>query len=245
MNILDNFSLWMQKNTLLKDTSIYKYQRAINTISNDMFELNIISKSLFDMNLVELDVAIANILNNQSFIKKNTTGNKMYSNALKQYRYYVISCFDLEVSELEIVDEIMSSGIDYTEKETIIKARIGQGVYRKNILEKYNNQCLVTGIDNIKLLVASHIKPWAICNNNERIDVNNGLLLSANMDRLFDCGLITFNNIGKMFISSFVGKENEKRLQISQEIIVDLKPTDKLLDYLEYHQDVLLFKFIA
>lgn len=62
------------------------------------------------------------------------------------------------------------------------------------------------------------------------------------MDRLFDCGLITFNNIGKMFISSFVGKENEKRLRISQDIIVDLKHTDKLLEYLEYHQDVLFVK---
>lgn len=100
----------------------------------------------------------------------------------------------------------------------------------------------MTGIDNVKLLVASHIKPWSICSNYERIDVNNGLLLSANMDRLFDCGLITFNNIGKMFISSFVGKENEQRLQISQNIIVDLKPTDKLLEYLEYHQEVLFVK---
>lgn len=44
MNILDNFSLWMQKNTSLKDTSIYKYQRAINTISNEMLDANVISK---------------------------------------------------------------------------------------------------------------------------------------------------------------------------------------------------------
>lgn len=242
MDILENFAEWMQRNTALKSNSISKYQRAVNTISNEMLATKAISKSLFDMNLIELDIAIVNILHNPFFIKKNTTGNKMYSNALKQYRYYVISCVDLDDSQFNIVKKIMSSKIDHTEKETIIKARIGQGMYRKNILEKYNNQCLVTGIDNIRLLVASHIKPWSICNNNERIDINNGLLLSANMDRLFDCGLITFNNIGKMFVSSFVGKENEQRLQISQNIIVDLKPTVKLLEYLQYHQDVLFVK---
>lgn len=69
MNILDDFSLWMQKNTSLKDTSIYKYQRAINTISNEMLNANVISKSLFDMSLVELDIAVINILHNPSFIK--------------------------------------------------------------------------------------------------------------------------------------------------------------------------------
>ena len=242
MEILDKFSSWMQATTLLKYSSIIKYKSGINTISNEMLEMGVISKSLFDMSLVELDIAIINILHNPSFIKKNTTGNNMYSNSLKQYRYYALSCSDVEDIEMKIVEQIEASKIGHTEKETIIKARIGQGQYRKDILEKYQNCCLVTGIDNVKLLVASHIKPWAICSNVERIDVNNGLLLSANMDRLFDCGLITFNNIGKMFVSSFVGKENEKRLRISQDIIVDLKHTDKLLEYLEYHQDILFVK---
>ena len=59
-----------------------------------------------------------------------------------------------------------------------------------NLMKKHNRQCIVTGIDIHELLVASHIKPWRVCDNKERIDTENGLLLSLSMDRLFDGGLI-------------------------------------------------------
>lgn len=62
------------------------------------------------------------------------------------------------------------------------------------------------------------------------------------MDKLFDCGLITFTDDGKMFISSYVGKENESRLNISRHIFVDLRATKTMLSYLEYHRDVLFVK---
>lgn len=242
MIALDSFSQWMRENTTLSDSSIYKYSHAVNTISDEMLKLNVILKSLSQMNLIELDIAIVNIFNNPYFTRKNNTGNNMYSNSLKQYRYFVLTISENDDCENKIIDTIKSSSILDTEKETIIKARIGQGPYRKNLINKYNCKCVVTGIDNPKILVASHIKPWAICNNYERIDLENGLLLSANMDKLFDCGLITFSRNGKMHISSYVSKENEKRLHISQQSIVDLKATKELLNYLEYHRDVLFVK---
>lgn len=121
----------------------------------------------------------------------------------------------------------------------IIKARVGQGTYRMNLMRKYAGRCLVTGVDKAELLIASHIKPWAICDHNERIDIENGLLLSAHIDRLFDSGLITFSEKGKMYISSYVGKANEARLHISNDIVVDLRATERLLTYLQYHRDVL------
>lgn len=238
----DSFSQWMRKHTALSDSSIYKYAHAVNTISDEMLGLKVILKSLSQMNLIELDIAIANILNNSHFIHKNNTGNNMYSNSLKQYRYFILDTSENESFEYKIIDTIKSSNISDTEKEAIIKARIGQGLYRKNLINKYDCKCVVTGIDNPKLLMASHIKPWSICNNHERIDLENGLLLSANMDKLFDCGLITFSQNGKMFISSYVGKENEKRLQISKDKIVNLKATNELLNYLEYHRDILFVK---
>ena len=64
-------------------------------------------------------------------------------------------------------------------------------------MEKYSGSCIITGLDHPKLLVASHIKPWAVSTNAERLSVDNGLLLSATYDRLFDCGLITFKKTGK------------------------------------------------
>ena len=243
MKKLDAFSEWMHINSKLADSSIYKYTRAINTISKEMIEKGIIYKSLLEMNCVELDVAILNILKNDYFLQKNTTGNHMYSNALKQYRYFNFEDIKEDESEKQLEDEVCKSKqLTTTEKQMIIKARIGQGKYRTNLLEKYEGKCIVTGIDKPKLLVASHIKPWAICNNVERIDKENGLLLCPNMDRLFDCGLITFTNEGRMILSSFIGKENIQKLHISDGINVDLRATKELLCYLEYHRDVLFVK---
>jgi len=240
--MFNNFSKWMYKNSHLSESSIYRYTRGVNTISNEMQYAHIINKSLFDMNIVELDISIANILINKEFEKKDSKGNRMYSNALKQYRFYVLDTYDNDSVIDNIVDEINNSDIPETEKESIIKSRKGQGLYREKLLKKYDSKCVVTGIDNTKLLMASHIKPWAISNNLDRIDVENGLLLSPNMDKLFDCKLITFTPSGKMIVSSFIGKENENKLHIDKQITVDLKATNKLLEYLEYHRDVLFVK---
>lgn len=137
---------------------------------------------------------------------------------------------------------IESKQLTVTEKQMLIKARIGQGIFRDGLIEKYEGKCVVTGIDKTRLLIASHIKPWAICDNEERLDTENGLLLCPNMDRLFDYGLITFTDDGKMNISSFVGEHNIERLHISKDMIVNLKASKRLLKYLEYHRDTLFVK---
>ena len=243
MDKLYNFSIWMNEHSTLSQSSIYKYTRAVNTISNEMMGEHVIYKSLLIMNRIELDLAIIDILQNERFITKNSVGNNMYSNALKQFRYFTLDSDEDTNEEQEIVHEITQEQfLTETEKETIIKARVGQGKYRKLLLDKYDSKCIVTGISQTKLLVASHIKPWAICNNDERMDVENGLILCANMDRLFDSGLITFRADGKMFVSSFVSEDNKNRLNISNDIVVDLHASDRLLDYLEYHRDVLYVK---
>ena len=199
MEILNEFSDWMIRNSNLSESSVYKYKRAVNTVSNEMLEQKVVNKSLFNMNLVELDIAVYNILENHLFIEKNARGNHMYSSALKQYRYYMMEKNDHECAEKKLEEEIKNSPIlNDTEKQVIIKARIGQGKYRDNLMKKYNYHCVVTGIDTPKLLVASHIKPWRLCDNEERIDTENGLLLCANMDRLFDSGLITFTIEGNI-----------------------------------------------
>jgi len=243
MDKLEVFSTWMGNNSTLSDSSIYKYTRAVNTISKEMLDAHIIHKSLLNMSRIELDLAIIDILQNDRFIKKNSVGNNMYSNALKQFRYFTLDSEEDTKEEQQIVHEIAQvQTLTEIEKETIIKARVGQGKYRNSLLEKYDTKCIVTGITQNKLLIASHIKPWAICDNNERVDVENGLILCANMDRLFDSGLITFRADGKMVVSSFVSEDNKKRLNISSDIVVDLHASERLLDYLEYHRDVLYVK---
>ena len=80
MENLDIFSEWMTQNSDLSESSVYKYKRAVNTVSNDMIEQKVVNKSLLDMNLVELDIAIYNIQDNPIFIEKNSRGRSMYSN---------------------------------------------------------------------------------------------------------------------------------------------------------------------
>ena len=242
-DILNQFANWMRPNPRLSEVSVKKYRGAVNTISNEMLTRNVIHKALVNMNLVELDIAISNILIDEHFVRKNSVGDKMYSNALKQFR-----CFRYETVEPDPNDQITATDIVEkalvlnTEKQTIVKARIGQGKFRTDLIEKYDGKCVVSGIDIPQLLVASHIKPWAVCNNVERIDVENGLLLCSNLDKLFDSGLMTFSKKGDIIISSFVGKENIKRLHIEEYKNVDLRATERLKYYLEYHRDVLFVK---
>ena len=169
----------------------------------------------------------------------------MYSNGLKQYRSFIVSTikdFNSENAVKHIEKEIMNDiCIAVTEREAIISARVGQGVFRKQLVEKYG-KCIITGVDNIKLLIASHIKPWSQSNNNERISVNNGLLLTPTFDKLFDYGLITFTDKGKLLTSSFVGKENEQRLHIPTNKVFDLHVNNELISNMQYHNDVLFVR---
>lgn len=236
---LSDFSEWMKENTELSDSSIYKYTRAVNTISNEMQEKGVIASSLLVMSTLQLDIFIPLILNDPDFTIKNRTGNNMYSNALKQYRLFRnVENFDV-ANQSEVMGAIENyAELKETERSALVKSRIGQGIFRKSLIDKYHGRCVVTGINEKKLLIASHIKPWAVCSNAERLSVENGLLLSPTFDKLFDCGLISFTNIGKILISSQLSAEVISKLHICVTDTFDLKVSDDLKRNLEYHRDV-------
>lgn len=229
--------------TPLSLRTIEHYADGLSIVSKEMLEYNVIQKKIEDMELYELDLAIALIFKNDKFISKNKKGNNMYSNALKRFRCYKYYNTDLGVQEIA-EEEIIKNNINLsvTEKDTIIKARRGQGIYREMLMKKYNSSCIMTKIDISQVLVASHIKPWAVCNNQERIDVNNGLLLSATYDRLFDSGLITFDYNGKLKISSLINKNNADKLNISNGLVYDIKYNSNMFEYIKYHNEII---FIA
>jgi hypothetical protein len=105
-------------------------------------------------------------------------------------------------NESRIFNETVASMFLGTEREQLVKQRIGQDVYRDALLKYWKNSCALTSIDVPEMLKASHIKPWAACDNDsDRLNVYNGLLLSANYDALFDKGLITFNDKGNIIYS--------------------------------------------
>ena len=88
-----------------------------------------------------------------------------------------------------------------TEKESIVKSRLGQGKFRDNLLN-YWSECAVSGVTLPAFLRASHIKPWRDCTNSERLDTYNGLLLNTTLDAAFDRGFISFADDGGILISA-------------------------------------------
>ncbi|TXF79464.1 HNH endonuclease [Chryseobacterium sp.] len=94
-----------------------------------------------------------------------------------------------------------------TQKERFVNTRVGQGAYRKRIIHRWEYKCAVTGFDNLQVLVASHIVPWAQADDRQKLDVHNGILLSPAYDALFDRNLITFENSGRIILSNAIEKE--------------------------------------
>ena len=236
------FDKWLRKVSNLSESSIYKYSHAVNTISREMVDRGIIKKPLSEMELYEIDLSICLIFKDNYFINKNETGNYMYSNALKWYRNYISStCENTIVAEAEEVKIKQNTEITETERTALVKSRIGQGLFRDNLLEKYHS-CIITHIDIPNVLVASHIKPWAVCSNIERLNPNNGLLLSATFDRLFDGGLITFKPSGEIVLSKFITEDNREKLRIKAGTTYDLKYSPDMKDFLDYHESVVFIR---
>ncbi|AUD03466.1 HNH endonuclease [Spirosoma pollinicola] len=106
-----------------------------------------------------------------------------------------------DLKDLDAEAQIHQASIPQTVKDQLIKARVGQGIFRTNV-SGIEQACRLTGITNKALLIASHIKPWRISTNEEKLDKYNGLLLSPHVDKLFDKGWISFSDEGDVLISN-------------------------------------------
>lgn len=141
------------------------------------------------------------------------------------------------------VDEIIISDIEADadklqilgkERETFIKARVNQSVFRERLLNKYDCCCLCK-VSNPKFLIASHIKPWADSENDEKLDADNGFLLCPNHDALFDSGYISFDENGAILISEELGQVDVIFMNIDKNMKISLSSKNK--KYLEYHRN--------
>ncbi len=116
------------------------------------------------------------------------------------------------------------------------RARLGQGKYREALLEECVF-CPITMINDERLLIASHIKPWAISNNKEKIDPKNGFILSPLYDKLFDKGLISFSDDKRLLVSNWLSPSNIRRMGLENEKYYPKIPIDnQRIEYLNYHR---------
>lgn len=165
------------------------------------------------------------------FKTRDSKGKGMYSAALKCYAEFLSDLTQEKITE-DIESIVIDKTIESTTKSTLINARLGQGLFRMNLLS-YWKCCALTGYQNTDFLVASHIKPWRFSSNEERLDVFNGVLLLPNLDKAFDKGYITFTNKGKIRISEYL----EKPKVIGVEDKMSIKFTEHHQEYLSYHRD--------
>lgn len=128
-----------------------------------------------------------------------------------------------------------------TERESVIKSRIGQGIFRKQLLEMWNG-CAVTGVRLPDVLRASHIKPWRDSTNAERTNRYNGLLLLPQYDHLFDKKLISFEDDGQIVKSPVLNRIPLNQLGINEnDRIRGL--TDHHVPFLHYHRELMFVRF--
>lgn len=157
--------------------------------------------------------------------KKLENGSSVYENThlsdktCKEYLCESIKCLENlldkyfgfnnepEDAILSDIQEIsLKKELTETQRTTLVEARIGQGKFKRNVINAWGGEvCALTGINIPELLIASHIKPWRNSDDGERLDGTNGIILSANIDKLFDRYLITFRK-----------KDGEYKVEVSQ-----------------------------
>ena len=159
--------------------------------------------------------------NEQNLVKEESTS---YVNTQKEK-------IEVELKNIEIFQEKIKD-FGEIEREQMLKIRIGQSLFRDNLLRKYK-KCIVCGINQSELLVASHIKPWSKSEKDEKLDTENGLLLCPHHDSLFDKGFISFSEIGKIIISNNLNLENYKLLNLDKDIRIEL--SERNIKYMKWH----------
>ena len=125
--------------------------------------------------------------------------------------------------------------IDETMAAVLICARKGQGRFRNDV-SAWCPVCPISGVDNKRLLIASHIKPWSKSSNEERLDGYNGFMFAPHIDWLFDRGFISFDEEGKILISPQLDDKNWQALNISPDIQLKKLP-EKTKEYIQHHRE--------
>lgn len=128
-----------------------------------------------------------------------------------------------------------------TERESVIKARVGQGIFRKQLLEMWDG-CAITGVKLPDVLRASHIKPWRDSTNAERTNRYNGLLLLPQYDHLFDKKLISFEDDGQIIKSPVLNRIPLNHLGIREDDRLRTLSKDHL-PFLQYHRESMFVRF--
>ncbi len=133
-----------------------------------------------------------------------------------------------------------NADIPQTTRQAIVLARHGQGLFKQRVME-IETACRITGVTRPEHLRASHCKPWRDATNDERLDGENGLLLTPNADHLFDRGFIGFDDNGDVLISPVAHKDSLLRMGLDAARVLNVgRFAEGQRRYLEFHRENVL-----
>jgi hypothetical protein len=154
-----------------------------------------------------------------------------------------IAADDLDLWEAQIEQTIAkNTEIPETERTALVRSRMGQGLFKERV-KKIETCCRVTRVDNPAHLIASHCKPWRDASNEERLNGENGLLLTPSIDHLFDRGFIGFENNGQLILSPVAHRPSLQRMGIETEKVVNVGGfTEGQKEFLGFHRESVLLR---
>jgi putative restriction endonuclease len=151
-------------------------------------------------------------------------------------------------AELTLWEEHLTKGIEQdatvtkTERESLILARRGQGLFRRRVAAN-ESRCRVTGVDRPEHLRASHCKPWRDSSNPERLDGDNGLMLTPSIDHLFDRGFISFAGDGRLLISPVAHRPSLQKMGVPVDVERNVgRFREEQERFLEFHRDAVFLR---
>jgi hypothetical protein len=132
------------------------------------------------------------------------------------------------------------SAIRETERTALVQARRGQGLFRDNV-RSIEHACRITKVERMEHLIASHVRPWRDSSNDQRLDGENGLLLTPTVDHLFDKGFISFEDSGQLIVSPVADPNSLKRMGVDPEGHMNVGAFSQgQRRYLEFHRENVL-----
>jgi putative restriction endonuclease len=155
-----------------------------------------------------------------------------------------IEIFQGQVSweEHQVKQVLLDSMIGEATKQAIVMARRGQGLFRSRVAQ-IERRCRLTGVSNPEYLRASHVKPWRDANNEERLDGENGFLLTPDADLLFDRGFISFKGNGDVLVSPIADRNSMDQMGIVGNMLENVGAfSQKQRQYLEFHRDMVFLQ---
>jgi hypothetical protein len=150
---------------------------------------------------------------------------------------------ELDVWESRIEQQIETdASVKETDREAIVRARRGQGLFKQRVM-RIETRCRITRVDNPSYLLASHCKPWRDSSNEERLNGENGLLLTPSIDHLFDRGFIGFEDSGNLIISPVAHKPSLQSMGVETERVINVGTfTEGQRQFLDFHRNAVLLR---